>query len=106
MVTAKSWKTVVDYPGLTDNFDQNLSVKNFLRDNQPATKKINVPVMIIQGKEDMAVPYDVTDALQKNLAALGTDVTFLGVDGASHTQAIVLKNTELVEFIEENMPAK
>lgn len=99
-------KTVVDYPGLTDNFDQNLSVKNFLRDNQPATKKINVPIMIIQGKEDMAVPYDVTDALQKNLVALGTDVTFLGVDDASHTQAIVLKNTELVEFIEENMPAK
>jgi predicted esterase len=62
--------------------------------------------MIIQGKEDRAVPYAVTDALQKNLAALGTDVTFLGVEGASHTQAIVEKNAELIAFIEKHMPAK
>ncbi|MGX9939872.1 alpha/beta hydrolase family protein [Acinetobacter pseudolwoffii] len=99
-------RTVAEYPGLIDAFDQNRSVKEFLVENQPATKKISVPVMIIQGKEDMAVPYDVTDVLQKNLAALGTDVTFLGVEGAGHTQAIVEKNAELVAFIEEHMPAK
>lgn len=99
-------KTVVEYPGLTDNFDQNSSVKKFLADNQPATKKINVPVMIIQGEQDMAVPYDVTNKLQKDLRDLGTDVTFLGVENASHTQAIVLRNAQLVAFIEKYMPAK
>ena len=103
---ANPGKTVADYPGLAEGFDQNPIVKKFLVDNQPATKKIDVPVMIIQGKEDRAVPYAVTDALQENLAALGTDVTFLGVDGASHTQAIVEKNAELIAFIEKHMPAK
>lgn len=103
---ANAGKTVADYPGLVGNFDQNASVKKFLEQNQPATKKIDVPVMIIQGKADMAVPYDVTNALQQRLAALGTDVTFLGVDGAGHTQAIVQKNPELVAFIEKHMPAK
>ena len=99
-------KTVPDYPGLTADFQSNATVQKFLVDNQPATKKINTPVMIIQGIEDMAVPYPVTDALQKNLTALGTKVTFLPVVGATHTQAIVDKNPELVAFIKQNMPAQ
>ena len=99
-------KTTLDYPGLTDGFQDNATVKKFLADNQPATKKINTPVMIIQGEQDMAVPFAVTDALQQNLAALGTDVTFVPVPGASHTQAIVEKNADLVAFIKKHMPAK
>ncbi|WP_277559679.1 alpha/beta hydrolase family protein [Acinetobacter beijerinckii] len=99
-------KTVLDYPGLAGNFQDNPIVKKFLADNQPATKKINTPVMIVQGKLDMAVPYDVTDALQKGLKALKTEVEFLGVDGASHTQAIVCKNLDIYNFIQAKMPAK
>lgn len=99
-------KTVPDYPGLTADFQSNATVQKFLVDNQPATKKINTPVMIIQGTADMAVPYPVTDALQKNLTELGTKVTFLPVVGATHTQAIVDKNPELVAFIKQNMPAQ
>ncbi|HHP8740735.1 TPA: alpha/beta hydrolase, partial [Acinetobacter baumannii] len=60
-------KTVLDYPGLAGNFQENPTVKKFLVDNQPATKKINSPVMIVQGTADMAVPYPVTDALQNGL---------------------------------------
>ncbi|MBJ9954903.1 MULTISPECIES: lipase family protein [unclassified Acinetobacter] len=97
-------KTVLDYPGLSGNFQENPTVKKFLSDNQPATKKINTPVMIIQGTADMAVPYPVTDGLQQRLKALGTDVTFLPVLDASHTQAIVEKNPELVAFIKKHMP--
>lgn len=99
-------KTVLDYPGLVKDFQNNATVKKFLADNQPATKKINSPVMIIQGKEDMAVPYAVTNVLQAGLKAMGTDVTFLAVDGAGHTQAIVDKNPELVAFVQKHMPAK
>lgn len=99
-------KTVLDYPGLAGNFQDNPTVKKFLVDNQPATKKINTPVMIIQGTADMAVPYDVTNALQQRLKALGTNVNFVPVVGASHTQAIVDKNPELVEFIKQYMPAQ
>ncbi|WP_042111294.1 alpha/beta hydrolase family protein, partial [Acinetobacter rudis] len=99
-------KSVMDYPALIETFDQDPVVKKFLEDNQPATKKINTPVMIIQGTADMAVPYPVTDGLQQRLAALGTKVTFLPVKNASHTQAIVEKNPELVAFIKQHMPAK
>ncbi|TCM66637.1 secretory lipase [Acinetobacter calcoaceticus] len=102
---ADSSKSVMDYPALNKDFQENPTVKKFLADNQPATKKINSPVMIIQGTADMAVPYPVTDALQKRLKGMGTDVTFLPVVGASHTQAIVEKNPELVKFIQKHMPA-
>lgn len=97
-------KTVLDYPALVDNFQENPTVKKFLADNQPATKKINSPVMIIQGKVDMAVPYQVTEKLQQDLKNMGTDVTFLLVEGESHTGAIVAKNAELVAFIKKHMP--
>lgn len=98
--------TVLNYPGLAGDFQENPTVKKFLADNQPATKKINTPVMIIQGTADMAVPYDVTNALQQRLKGLGTQVTFVPVEGASHTEAIVKKNADLVLFINEHMPAQ
>ncbi|WP_336169620.1 alpha/beta hydrolase family protein [Acinetobacter sp. 161(2023)] len=99
-------KTVLDYPGLAGNFQENPTVKKFLADNQPATKKINSPVMIVQGTADMAVPYPVTTALQDGLKKMGTDVTFVPVDGAAHTQAIVCKNAEIYQFVQSKMPAK
>lgn len=103
-LNTNSGKTVLDYPGLIDNFQENSTVKKFLVDNQPATKKINTPVMIIQGKLDMAVPYQVTEKLQHDLKNMGTDVTFLLVDDQNHTGAIVAKNPELVAFIKKHMP--
>ncbi|MEC8123652.1 MAG: lipase family protein [Pseudomonadota bacterium] len=103
-LNTNSGKTVLDYPGLIDNFQENSTVKKFLVDNQPATKKINTPVMIIQGKLDMAVPYQVTEKLQQDLKNMGTDVTFLLVDDQNHTGAIVAKNAELVAFIKKHMP--
>ncbi len=99
-------KTVLDYPGLAGNFQENPTVKKFLVDNQPATKKINSPVMIVQGTADMAVPYPVTNALQEGLKKLGTDVTFVSVLGAAHTQAIVCRNAEIYQFVQSKMPAK
>lgn len=105
-LTQNKDKSVMDYPALVDNFAADPIVKKFLADNQPATKKINTPVMIIQGKLDMAVPYPVTDALQQHLKDLGTNVTFLPVDNADHTGAIVAKNAELVAFIQKYMPAQ
>lgn len=98
-------KTVVDYPGLVENFQNNSSVEKFLQNNQPATKKINVPVMIIQGTADMAVPYPVTNTLQQGLKDMGTTVTFVPVQDASHTEAIVQSRTQLLTFINTYMPS-
>lgn len=99
-------KTVLDYPGLTPNFDQNPVIAAFLAENQPATQYIAKPVMIVQGKLDAAVPYVVTEQLAEELAAKGTEVELHLVEGATHTQAIVFKNKEVVEFIQQHMPAR
>lgn len=98
-------KTVVDYPGLVENFQNNSSVEKFLQNNQPATEKINVPVMIIQGTADMAVPYPVTNTLQQGLKDMGTTVNFVEVENASHTEAIVQSRTQLLTFINTYMPS-
>ena len=98
-------KTVVDYLGLVENFQNNSSVEKFLQNNQPATEKINVPVMIIQGTADMAVPYPVTNTLQQGLKDMGTTVNFVPVQDASHTEAIVQSRTQLLTFINTYMPS-
>lgn len=98
-------KTVVDYPGLVENFQNSSSVEKFLENNQPATEKINVPVMIIQGTADMAVPYPVTNTLQQGLKDMGTTVNFVPVQDASHTEAIVQSRTQLLTFINTYMPS-
>lgn len=98
-------KAVVDYPGLVENFQNNSSVEKFLENNQPATEKINVPVMTIQGTADMAVPYPVTNTLQQGLKDMGTTVTFVPVQDASHTEAIVQSRTQLLTFINTYMPS-
>lgn len=99
-------KTVLDYPALVEDFDQHPVVAKFLIENQPATKPIPTPVMIVQGKLDMAVPYPVTAALAQELELMGTEVELHLVENATHTAAIVLKNDEIVQFIQKHMPAK
>ena len=62
--------------------------------------------MIIQGTADMSVPYPVTLALYNAMKAQGTNVQLLTVPGATHTQAIVDKNADAVNFIQTYMPAR
>lgn len=104
--TENSGLAVADYPGLTANFQDNATIKRFLAINQPATKKLDKPIMVIQGEADTAVPAAVTTALVDNLREMGTMVEYELVPGASHTQAIVQRNAELVRFIQTHMPAQ
>lgn len=100
-------KSVLSYPGLKAGFENSVAIKKFLEDNQPATKKVDKPLYVVQGKLDTAVPYQVTEALVAKLNALGSTpkVVLDIVEDATHTQAIVMKNTEVVSFIKKNMPA-
>ncbi|MDO5542247.1 MAG: prolyl oligopeptidase family serine peptidase [Acinetobacter sp.] len=104
--TQTTGKAVMEYPGLTANFQDNPIIKQFLAINQPATKKLDKPIMVIQGEADTAVPADVTTALVENLRTMGTVVDYQLVPLAGHTQAIVERNAELVRFIKTNMPAQ
>ena len=106
-MTANSDKKVMDYPGLdTSVFATNETVKNFLVSSQPGTKRIDKPVYVIQGTADTNVPYPITQALVANLKTLGSpNITLDPVIGASHTQAIVCRNAEAVDFIQTYMSA-
>lgn len=106
-MTANLDKKVMDYPGLdTSVFATNETVKNFLISSQPGTKRIDKPVYVIQGTADTNVPYPITQALVANLKTLGSpNVTLDPVIGASHTQAIVCRNAEAVDFIQTHMAA-
>ena len=106
-MTANSDKKVMDYPGLdTSVFATNETVKNFLISSQPGTKRIDKPVYIVQGTLDTNVPYPITQALVANLKTLGSpNITLDPVIGASHTQAIVCRNAEAVDFIQTYMSA-
>lgn len=101
-------KTILDYPGLKDGFEKDPVVAKFLVDNQPATKKLNKPLYVVQGQLDTAVPYQVTQGLVQQLNALGTTPPAILdiVEGAGHTQAIVQKNAEVVAFVKKHMPVR
>lgn len=106
-MTANSDKKVMDYPGLdTSVFATNETVKNFLISSQPGTKRIDKPVYIVQGTLDTNVPYPVTQGLVTKLQGLGSPNVLLDpVVGATHTQAIVCKNLQVYNFIQDKMPA-
>jgi pimeloyl-ACP methyl ester carboxylesterase len=98
--------TVMD-PALTADFATNTVVAEFLKNSQPGTVKLNKPIYVVQGTLDTAVPYQVTQALVNGMNALGTTpaVQFDLVTGAGHTQAIIDRNEQIMDFIEAKMPA-
>ena len=99
---------LMDYPGLdTDRFKSDVKLKAFLDGNKIGVSKIDKPLLIIQGSADTNVPATITQQLYNTIVGLSSpNVEFLLVNGASHTEAIVAKNDELVAFIERYMPAK
>lgn len=96
------------YPGLnTQVFQDNEVLQNFFKISQPGTKKLDKPLLVIQGAIDMQVPAVITQALVKHLKDLGSNnVRMILVDNASHSEAIVWQRDELLAFIESLMPAQ
>ena len=99
-------KTELDYPGLIQDFDQNQAVGQFLLNNQPATKYIAKPIMVVQGTADAAVPAAITQQLVGNLSELGSEVELHLVEGGTHSLAISMKTKEILEFVQQHMPAR
>ena len=105
---SNSTQKVMDYPGLKVGFENDPVVSSFLSNNQPGTQKLMKPVYVVQGENDTAVPYQVTQQLVNQLNGLGTQppIVLDMVAGASHTQAIVEKNDEVVDFIKSYLPVR
>ncbi|WP_228146025.1 alpha/beta hydrolase family protein [Acinetobacter sp. ANC 4558] len=104
---ADSTRKVMDFPGISTNeLAKNPIIQNFMNVlSQPGLNPVNKPILIIQGTADTSVPFPVTEGLFNRLKAANpaTSITFLPVVGATHTQAIVQKQPELVKFIQEHM---
>ncbi|QCO21645.1 alpha/beta hydrolase [Acinetobacter cumulans] len=112
--------TIAQYGIDLSKIDSDPVVQKFLKDNQPATnataaKVIKAPVYIIQGGADQAVLPQMTQKLFANMKAKAIEYFPQAkyedgykmeiVPNASHTQAIICRNAEAVDFIEENMSA-
>lgn len=101
-------KRLIDYPGLNlEAFEENIVLQQFFVDNQPGTKRIDKPILVIQGEMDTNVPAVVTEKVVDGLKKLGSkNIELILVPDASHREAIVWRNDELVGFIEKYMPAR
>lgn len=99
---------VMDYPGIAEEtFQTHPLVVQSIRDNQPGTKRLDKPVLVIQGTADTNVPYTITQELVNHLKSLGSPhIKLLLVQGAGHTQAIVQSTDQLLEFVQQYMPSK
>ena len=99
-------RKVMDYPAFVAGFEKTPLIAKFLMDSQPGTQKLTKPALVVQGKADSAVPYQVTEAMVAGLNALGSDpkVQLDLVEDAKHTEAIVQRNAEIVEFIKTILP--
>lgn len=99
---------LLSYEGINKEiFNTNAVVINFLKISEPGTVKMDKPILIIQGTADTSVPHVVTEVMVARLQGLGSsNVEFLSVEGASHTEAIIWKNAEVQAFIAKYMPAQ
>jgi pimeloyl-ACP methyl ester carboxylesterase len=94
-----------NFPGLKATFSQVAEVSQFLQNAEPGTVKLSQPVLLIQGDQDMTVPVQATLGLQAKMAALGSDVSYLNVDNASHTGALDQSVNEIVNFVSQRFAA-
>lgn len=101
-------RSMLDYPGIDiDAFQKHPTLLTFFKESQPGTKKLDKPILIIQGEADTNVPAVVTEALVDHLRALGSaNVELLLVQGAAHSEAIIRENSTLVDFIKAYLPAR
>ncbi|MBP7880153.1 MAG: prolyl oligopeptidase family serine peptidase [Acinetobacter sp.] len=111
---------VSEYHGIDEvEFKNDATIQKFLTDySQPTTKKLDKPILIVQGVYDTNVPYVITQGMYQAMYNAGTDVKIIPIDivpsaenpvvNGSHTGAILAANEsgELVQFIKQNMPAQ
>lgn len=99
---------LMDYPGINDtSFKEDPVLVEFFANSQPGTKKIDKPILLIQGEKDTNVPPVATEKLAEDLKNLESkDISLILVPDASHTEAIIWENSALIGFIHQHMPAE
>lgn len=96
--TALYWKRLLGDPAL-------------LADYSPARQagKINIPVLLIHGKNDVTVPFKQTETMVKAMKAAGKPYEFIELDGEDHYMSTSENRLKMLQtamaFIEKNNPA-
>ena len=97
----KSTGNPLSYQGLKANFASVPAISTFLSTlSEPATVKLNQPVMIIQGDADTTVPKQLTDKLVVDMSNLGSSVTYTVLPNATHVSAFTDSVPTVVGFIQ------
>lgn len=79
-----------------EKFAIDIPIKNFIKNSQPGTKKLDKPLYIVQGTADTNVPYILTQAMVQRIRDLGSlEIKLNLVTGVQHTHAIVYKNLDI-----------
>lgn len=97
---------LMDYKGVNEeSFKNDPVLVEFFINSQPGTKKLDKPILLIQGEKDTNVPSIATKKLAEDLKRLGSqNVSLILVPDASHTEAIIWENKTLISFIQQHMP--
>lgn len=106
---ADGGKSVIDYPGLdSEAFKTNQVIAKFLKDNEPAMKRLDKPVRVIQSKNDLEVPEKVTAEMVNRLVnVLGSpQVGYVVIDAAGQQEVLAWIYSEVEDFLTKYMPAK
>jgi alpha-beta hydrolase superfamily lysophospholipase len=68
--------------------------------DNPAQSPPSAPILIVQGTDDEAVPYDITaNALLPELAAFSATVEFMPLQGADHDQSVIRSAPAVADWI-------
>ena len=99
---------ILQYPGInTAIFHHHPALLTLFKNSEPGTKRLDKPILIIQGEKDRDVPASVTQGLVENLIQLGSpNLTFIFVKEATHTEAIIWEREAVFNFIQQYMPAQ
>ncbi|MFI5932283.1 alpha/beta fold hydrolase [Actinoplanes sp. NPDC051494] len=103
------YEILAAYAGLTDvQLVPNGVVSQVVLDKlaqygNPAASAPSVPILIVQGTADDAVPYSITaDVLVPELETYSQPVTFVELDGVDHDQAVVQSVGTVADWIQSN----
>lgn len=91
---------LVSYTGLKANFASVPEVITFLSSQtEPATVKLNQPVMLVQGGKDVAVPTVLTEKLKNDMIKLGSTVNYQFLPNADHISVFVDSAPQVLGFM-------
>ena len=103
---AASTGSISSYPALKANFASVPAIQTFLNtQTEPATVKLNQPVLIIQGDKDTTVLPALTAKLVTDLSNKGTQVTYQVLNGQDHIGVFTSSISTAIGFIQTRFAA-